>query len=190
MKRKFTRAASLCALILSVGTCTSVFAQLDTRIDSHIITVVVPSVALLDLESSSTKDFSATFVAPTEAGNKLAVPQDNSTTWLNYSSIQTSNTPKRVDVKAVPAIVGMDIHLIAAIASAGTIGAKGTPNAGITLSTTDQTLITAIGSAYTLNGSGNGHQLTYSFDTVLDATYAALRSGSTPVTVTYTLVDN
>ncbi|GLU56133.1 hypothetical protein Dfri01_55940 [Dyadobacter frigoris] len=178
-------------MILSVGTCASVFAQVDGRIDSHIITVVVPQVALLDLESSSTKDFTATFVAPTEAGNKLDAPQDNITTWLNYSSIQTSTTPKRVDVKAAPVITGLDIHLVAAIASAGTVGAKGTPNAGITLSTADQPLITAIGSAYTLNGANNGHQLTYSFDTVLDnANYGALRSGSTAVTVTYTLVDN
>lgn len=190
MKRRFTRTASLFAMILSVGTCSSVFAQADGRIDSHVITVIIPQVALLDLESSSTKDFNATFVAPTEAGDKLAVPLDNTTTWLNYSSIQTSTTPKRVDVKAVPAIVGLDIHLVAAVASAGTIGAKGTPNAGVLLSATDQPLITAIGSAYTLTGSGNGHQLTYSFDTVLDANYAALRSGSTPVTVTYTLVDN
>lgn len=171
------------------GACLSAFAQ-DTHTDNHQISVTIPVVALLDLETSATKDFSANFTKPAsdEAGNKIVAPAANSTLWLNYTSIQTLTTTKKVNVKASVVIDGLDIHLVAAAATTGA-GTKGTPTAGFNLTTSDQVLISDIGSAYTASGPNNGHQLTYTF-IADDSKYADLRSGTTPVTVTYTLADN
>lgn len=165
----------------------------DTNTDNHQITVVVPNVALLDLETSVSKDFNAAFAQPDpdEAGEKVAVPDDNSDLWLNYSSIIPSALTggRTVKVKASTVVPGVGIIVVAGAATSGGKGTLGTPTAAVTLTTTDQSLITGIGSAYTETGPSKGHQLTYSF-TALDADYALLRAETTPVTVTYTLVDN
>lgn len=166
----------------------------DTQTDNHQITVVVPSVALLDLETSVSKNFSATFVqtTPFEAGDKITIPAANSDIWLNYSSILAAtglgSTSRRVDVKASSLVGGVTISVVAAAATTG-FGTKGTPTSAVTLTTADQPIINSIGSAYTVSGPSNGHRLTYSFS-ALDANYAALKAGSTVVTVTYTLADN
>ncbi|QRQ99871.1 hypothetical protein [Dyadobacter sandarakinus] len=189
MKKGFKVSTSVLLFALSLGFSFSSSAQ-DTNTDNHQITVEIPTVALLDLETSGTKNITASFTQPTplEAGDKISAPANNNTLWLNYSSIQTGTTTKRVDVKSSALVNGVDIHLIAAAAATGA-GTKGTPTAGFNLTAADQTLINGIGSAYTVSGPNNGHQLTYAF-TSADANYANLRSGSTTVTVTYTLADN
>lgn len=164
----------------------------DTNTDNHQISVVVPDVALLDLETSVAKNFSATFAQPTplEAGEKVTVPANNTDLWLNYSSIiPTAVTGRTVKVKASALVPGVGIGVVAGTATSGGKGTLGSPTAAVTLTTVDQSLITGIGSAYTATGASNGHQLTYSF-TALDADYASLRAATTAVTVTYTLVDN
>ncbi len=187
MKRNLTHSAFVIILLLVLTSSYSVFAQ-DTNTDNHQITIQIPTVALLDLETSGTKNFTAPFVQSTEAGDKITAPAPNSTLWLNYSSIQTGATTKRVDVKTSALVTGVDINLIASTSATGA-GTLGTPTAGITLTGTEQPLITGIGSAYTVTGPNNGHQLNYTF-AATDANYAALRSGNTTVIVTYTLVDN
>ena len=162
----------------------------DTQTDNHTITVVVPNVALLDLEAT-TRNFSATFVQPTplEAGDRLTNPANNTDLWLNYSSIVAASgiTSRRVQAKVSALVPGVDIAVTAGAASTGG-GTRGTGST-ITLTATDQNLVTAIGSAFTGSGISNGHQLTYAF-TALDANYGNLRTASPVITVTYTLVDN
>lgn len=189
MKITFITSSLFSVFILAVGSGFNAFSQ-DTNTDNHQITVEVPTVALLDLETAGTKNITASFTqaTPLEAGDKLSAPAANSTLWLNYTSIQTGTTTKRVDVKSSAVINGIDINLVAAAAATGS-GTRGTPTAGFNLTAADQTLINGIGSAYTVSGPNNGHQLTYSFNST-DANYANLRSGSTTVTVTYTLADN
>lgn len=188
MKKRSTLVSSVVVMALS-GAGFSAFAQ-DSYTDNHTITVTIPVVALLDLEAPVSKSFAADFTKPAtdEAGNKIVAPAANTSLWLNYTSIQTANTTKKVNVKASAVIDGLDIHLVAAAATTGA-GTKGTPTGGFNLSTDDQVLISNIGSAYTASGVNNGHQLTYTF-IADDAKYADLRSGITPVTVTYTLADN
>jgi len=164
----------------------------DSNTDNHEITVVVPNVALLDLESSVSKSFTATFAqaTPLEAGEKVTVPVNNSDLWLNYSSIIPSSvTARTVQVKTSAVLPGVGVAVVAATATNDGSGTLGTPTATVTLTTADQPVVTGIGSAYTKTGPASGHQLTYSF-TALDADYAALRAGTTAITVTYTLVDN
>ena len=180
--------------LLSISSMPFIVNAQDTQTDNHQITVVIPNVALLDLESSISKNFSAGFTqaTPFEAGDKITIPAANTDLWLNYSSILPTTGPgstsRRVDVKASALVAGVTIQVVAAAATTG-FGTKGTPAAAVTLTTADQPIINTIGSAYTVTGPSNGHRLTYSFS-ALDANYAALRAGSTVVTVTYTLADN
>ena len=188
----YKQLAFLSLLVVSVSSLEAV-AQ-DTQTDNHQITVVVPSVALLDLETSVSKNFSAAFTqaTPQEAGDKITVPTANEEVWLNYSSVLAAtglgSTSRRVDVRASALVPGVAVSVLASAATTG-FGTKGTPTSAVTLTTVDQTIINSIGSAYTVTGPSNGHKLTYSF-AALDANYASLKAGSTVVTVTYTLADN
>lgn len=184
---------SLLSFLLVSATALKTTAQ-DTQTDNHQITVVIPDIALLDLESGVSKNFTASFTqtAPNEAGDKLTIPVANENLWLNYSSILPSTGPgstsRRIDVKASSVVAGITISVLANAATTG-FGTKGTPTSAVTLTTTDQPIINTIGSAYTVSGPNNGHKLTYSF-AALDAAYATIRAGSSVVTVTYTLADN
>jgi hypothetical protein len=184
---------AILSLFFVSATALEAIAQ-DTQTDNHQITVVIPNVALLDLESSVSKNFSATFTqaTPAEAGAKITTPADNADLWLNYSSILPTtgagSTSRRVDVKASAVVAGVTISVLANTATTG-FGTKGTPTTAVTLTTTDQPIINTIGSVYTVSGPNNGHKLTYSF-AALDANYGSLRAGSSVVTVTYTLADN
>ncbi len=60
---------------IALGTSLAAAAQ-DNNTDNHQITVSIPNVALLDLETGGTRNFTASFVQPTplEAGQKLSAP--------------------------------------------------------------------------------------------------------------------
>lgn len=168
----------------------------DTNTDNHTVTISVPEVALVDIEPAATKNITLGFTAPTEAGNPVIANASNTTLWLNYSSIKSVADPTRnVSVKVNAIIPGIDIHVTAAAATGAGGGTLGTPSAQLTLSATDQTIISGIGSAYTGNGANNGHNLTYALAAGSGpggvAVYADLQATATTVaTVTYTISDN
>ena len=58
----------------------------DRQADGHQITIIVPEIALLDIEAIERKDLTATFPTTLEAGDKIAAAEANSSLWLNYSS--------------------------------------------------------------------------------------------------------
>lgn len=183
------------ALFAFVGISTLSQAQSDAGTDAHTVQITIPSVALVDIEPSGSKDIAMAFAAPTEAGNPITAPTANTTLWLNYSSIVASTgvTSRRINVKvssgAIPAGTNLTVQAAAASGSGGgTVVATG--SSVITLTDTDQSLLTGIGSAYTGNGANNGHQLTYNL-ALASGGYANLKSdASTTVTVTYTIADN
>lgn len=166
------------------------FAQ-DALTDNHTVTVGVPEVAILDIEPDASKNIALTFTAPTEAGEALTAPAVNSTLWLNYSSIVASGAVKRtITAEIDAAITGIDLKVTAA-APANGVGDVGTAGAQITLSTTAQTVLTAIGSCYTTDGASNGSNLTYEVALpVVTTNYNAIFISSTAVTVTYTITDD
>lgn len=190
-KTTITLAMSLATFALS----SNLKAQ-DTNKDNHTVTISVPEVALVDIEPAATKNITLGFTAPTEAGNPVVPNTANSTLWLNYSSIKSVADPTRnVSVSVNAIIPGIDIHVTAAAATGSGGGTLGTPAAQLTLSATDQTIISGIGSAYTGNGANNGHNLTYALAAGSGpggiAVYADLQATATTVaTVTYTISDN
>lgn len=166
----------------------------DTNQDSHTITVTIPEVALLDIEPGASKDITAIFTHSGEAGDPLVAPANNTSLWLNYSSILKTGgaTARAISVAITSGTApGVSIKVTAGAATGGQ-GTLGTPAAQVTLTGSSQSIITGVGSAYTGDGASQGHQLTYVFEAA-DVNYGNLRSndGSPDVvTVTYTLADN
>jgi len=166
----------------------NMYAQDDHNAD-HQLTVNIPAVALVDIEGGNiTAAFTTGSTA--EAGLALQAPANNTTTWLNYSSIKDGSTMKQVKVKADKLVPGLDIKVTAGADAGAGAGAVGTAVVGgVVLSTTDQALVTGIGSAYTGNGTSKGHNLTYSFELKSGSDYGNLEKKSHVITVTYTIAD-
>lgn len=165
--------------------------------DDHNIMVSVPEFAILDLEAPNGSTVSVGPKASTEAGMPVDFSREvNSDIWLNYSSVKsTQNNPTR-SIKArltngsLPQ--GVLLTVVASSDAGNGDGAMGIPVGKITLSSSDQNLITAIGSSYTGDGVNNGHNLTYVLkEGSGSASYAQLDSHNPPnVQITYTITDN
>lgn len=163
----------------------------DAATDAHTVQITIPNVALVDIEPSGSKNIALAFTAPTEAGEPVVAPTANTALWLNYSSIvagtSTRNIQVRVTSGTLPSGTDLTVQAAAPTGGEGTLAAAGSV---ITLSTTNQSLLSGIGSAYTGDGANNGHQLTYNL-ALASGGYANLKSdASTTVTVTYTIADN
>lgn len=172
----------LAALVLSISTA---YSQADIETDNHNITLAVPQIALLDIESASGIDISVTLVAPEEAGDPMASQTDNSL-WLNVTSIVNSGASNNISATINQVVAGLDVKVVAATYSGLGNGYWGTPNSEITLNTSDQTLVNGITSGYTGDGAGNGYQLTYTVDPD-ETAFDDLEASSPSLVVTYTL---
>lgn len=176
-------------VLLSIFVFASLLAQAQGATDQHKVTISIPSVAILDLESASSKDLTASFTAPSEPGLPIVAPADLASIWLNYTSvILPTNAVRKVSVNiSAGALTGIVLKVSAGAAST-TLG-KGTLGTGlsaITLSSTAADIVTGIGSTYTGDGVSAGHLLTYNL-TLDDTAVANLRQGSQEVTVLYTM---
>lgn len=153
------------------------------------VSLTLPSVALLDIESLTSKNLAMSFTAPTEAGNAIITPASNSSLWINFTSAVSASLTRRVTVQAsgtLPAGVSMTVQANGPAGSGA--GTRGVAVGLLTLTSSVQNIITGIGGAYTGNGVSNGFQVTYTAS--LGTNYSALRSGSAVFTVIYTLTDN
>ena len=163
---------------------TSVFFEVDMK-----------TIALVDIESfGASNDFTLTIATPTEAGNPLGSNPlaTNTDNWINYSNAVPIVTSRNIEVSISSGSVPTDFELdITAAAAAGSgAGNLGTPNAGaITLSGTPQDLITNIRGAYTGDGPGNGHQLTFELN-YTGTDFDQLDSEDFNLSILYTIVDN
>lgn len=163
----------------------------DDADDAHTVAISIPEVAILDLEGTTAVSLSVD--APTEAGEAVDFSgATNNAIWVNYSSIVgTSETSRTVAAKisnnAVPS--GMLLKVTAGADAGNGDGTMGSSAGQITLSATDQTVISGIGSAYTADGASNGHNLTYALE--LDPTagsYAQIDfDEDVTLTITYTI---
>lgn len=168
-------------------------AQNDNNTANHNVAITIPEVALLDIETSASKNITLKATHSAEAGDPISFNGvTNSDLWLNYSSIvSTTNTSRKITAQltgTVPA--GVQLKVVAGSSVTGG-GTRGTAVAsGVTLTSTPQDLITGIGSSYTENGSEKGHQLTYSLSLVDASSYGNLRfDQSNQVEVTYTIIN-
>lgn len=167
----------------------------DTNTDSHTLTVTIPEVALLDLETSANRNFTLAFTGPigTEAGKRIQNPLPNADIWINYTSIVTASGPDvSRDVNVTSSVInpaGTAFSATAASDAGAGAGTVGTTLGNVSVDNTIQPIITNVGSCYTGNGPAKGHKLTYNTN-VVNANYALLRAGTTAMVITYTLTDN
>jgi len=170
--------------------------SVEQRTDSHNVTIGIPNVALLDLESTTANNnITLNATAPTLAGEKVVFNQTNNDLWINYSSIVSGNATRKVTVQITGTVPsGLDLTVTAAAYSGNGKGTTGLANVNSSFTLNGgaaHTIIESIGSAYTGEGANNGHNLTYKIaqSTGTDS-YSELRSDeSTTLTITYTLSD-
>lgn len=168
----------------------------DDDDDSHDIVIGVPSVALVDIEGASGTTINLGADAPTEAGLPVdfSTGSSNSDLWINYSSIKDSaNATRKISAKISTGTLpsGMTLSVTAGADAGNGDGTMGTSAGAVSLTTSDQDVITGIGSAYTDDGASNGHNLTYDLTLTGGAgNYAQLdASNNTTIEITYTISD-
>lgn len=174
------------------------FAQVDSKVATHLVTISIPEVALLDLEvATGTTAITLAGTAPTEAGLPMTfgAAATNATIWMNYSSIVGSTKPtKNITAKISSGLpTGLKLTVEAATFSGTGKGTTGATSGAVDLDATDRSVVTGIGSAYTGDGATNGHLLTYklNYATTETANYKDLRFDAVPLlTITYTLSDS
>ena len=192
MKSKIFYTLTLITLVAFTG---RIEAQ-DDHDDVHNLSIDIPEVALLDLESEGDKAIKLGPKAPGEAGNALDFSEEqNSDLWINYSSIVGSKTEPSRDITAqitsgkVPE--GLVLSVQAGKDAGMGDGEMGKAGEMIRLDDHAQEIIKGVGSAYTGNGPARGHQLTYvlSLDKK-EGSYARIDfDQSNTLAITYTLTD-
>ncbi len=153
---------------------------------TYSVSFTLPQVALMDIEQATSINLD--LIKPTEAGNRLTNPTNNTTKWLNYTSAVASGGTRSITASITQNIPGIDLKLQIAPATGSVADTLGTPSSQITLSTTPATIVSGIGGAYTGSGIGNGHQLTFSVSP--NNNYTNLTASNNSLTVTYTITDN
>lgn len=154
----------------------------------------IKPIAILDIETSqATTNFAMNVSAPAEAGEGFGTGAAaiNSDNWINYSNGVPPSVKRKILISVsngtVPA--GFELQVSVGSATGSGVGVLGTPAvAPLTLTTSPQDLIVAIRGAYTGDGAGNGHQLTFSL-TPSSGSFSSVEGQTSQVTVLYTLMD-
>lgn len=153
------------------------------------INLTLPQIALVDIESASGTAITLTLGNSGEAGMPPAYTGAiNNNNWLNYTSAVPVNKTRKITAEltggALPPGIGLKLN-VGAYAGSGQ-GLRGSATGQISLTNTPAIIITGIGGAYTGEGPGNGHQLTYTLEIV---DIEDLTIGTTNLSVLFTLSD-
>lgn len=181
--RAYHNTIKVITIICLIGTL--LFAG-DSNLTSHKIKIIVPEVALMDIEAQSSKNISLLFTSPIEAGDPITSNSDNSL-WLNVTSIVTKGESRNITVKINETIPGLDIKVTPNSYQGTGYGYFGTPSAQLKLNTVEQILIHGITSGVTDNSYDNGYNLKY--EAVLDnsSLNELVSMNMEKITVTYTI---
>lgn len=173
-------------VIASVFTILAMLIAGDSNITSHSIKIIVPEVALLDIEAQTSKDISLLFDSPLEAGEPITSNSDNNL-WLNVTSIVTRGESRNITVKINETIPGLDLKVTSINYQGSGYGYWGTPNSELSLNTIEQILVSGIKTGVTSNSYNNGYNLKY--DAKLDNTKLSelVSIDNRDITVTYTI---
>jgi len=160
-----------------------------------LIELDMQSIAIMDIENSGVST-DIDLDAPTagEAGTSLSVNPiaTNNSNWINYSSANRDIVSRSIQVSISSGAVpnGLELEVEAAASTGLDGGTLGIPvSSALILTSTPQNIINGIQGAFTGDGPNNGHQLTYNLN-IVGGSYGQLETGSTVITVTYTMIDN
>lgn len=175
----------ICCVLSGLASRAQVVANVD-------VSISMPSVALVDILPSGSNSVTLQMTAPTEAGNTLGTGSSNNTNWLIFTSAVTSGGSRSIKgdvIGTLPAGIRLRLDVSAYAGSGlGFTGGNSYVTANKYLTNTPVSFIDNIKGAYTgITYGSNGFQLTYSLE-IQD--YANIRSGTSNVTVRYTMADN
>jgi hypothetical protein len=184
-------------LIVLCSTNSIVTAQDDDEFNNT-LSIDIPEVAIMDIESEAGKSISLIIEAPTEAGNSIDLTAAvDSSLWLNYSSVrsQTSEPTRSIYAKVISGSVpsGLKLRVKPQPYSGNGDGGLGLPSNGTNgrvLAGNDRRIIRSIKTCYTGDGAGNGHRLIYSLEYRNNQYKNIDFDDSNTVTVLYTITDN
>ena len=185
------------SLFISAFGFATVEGDTDQGTARHNVSINIPTVALVDVESVNGGEADVINLSPTvsslEAGEAVDFgTATNSDLWLNYTSIvegNGNNSQRDITVELdnenkLPEGVSL---LVSAAGITSGKGEKGSPVEGkVVIGKTAKDLITGIGSCYTETGASKGHQLTYELSMDNDK-YADLMADTYDVQITFTI---
>ena len=155
------------------------------------LSLTLPPVALVDIMPTVGNNVTLTMTAPTEAGNAVGTGTSNATNWLVLTSAVATGASRSIrgNISGVlPAGVKLRLNVAAYAGSGqGFTGGLSAVTSPVYLSVAPSTIISNIHGAYTGITAGSGFRLTYTLE--IDA-YTNIRSGTSNVTVIYTITDN
>lgn len=181
---------------------TSAFAQNNPKEAKHNVNIQLPEVTIVDIEGSETGTVNLSpNVSELEAGEAIDFSNvsDNSL-WLNYTSVAKNNgngngnggKKRKIVVKMQNSDLpeGMSIMLLVAdaVSGSGNLGKSASNNKELVLSAAELEVVKNIGSSFTGNGAGKGHQLTYSIN-MDDSKYNSLVAKSYSTEILFTITE-
>jgi hypothetical protein len=167
-------------------------ARAQTSTNSVNVSVSLPSVALIDLLQGTSGNVVLSMTAPTEAGNAAGTGTVNANTWLIFTSAVAAGSSRSIRgdiIGNLPAGIRLKLNVAPYVGNGqGFTGGKSYVTGNTYLTSTPTRFIDNIQGAYTGTGYGtSGFRLTYSLEV---QNFANIRSGSSTVTVRYTMSDN
>lgn len=156
------------------------------------VSLTMPSVALVDILPSGSNSVTLQMTAPTEAGNTIGTGTSNNTNWLIFTSAVATGASRSIKgdvVGTLPAGIQLRLDVSAYVGTGqGFTGGESYVTANRYLTNTPVSFIDNIKGAYTgITYGASGFKLTYSLEI---QNYANIRSGTSNVTVRYTMADN
>jgi hypothetical protein len=175
--------------ILLFCKCFGALGQASTTVN---VSIAVPSVALIDILPTGSTGVTLTMTAPTESGNAVNTGSSNNANWLIFTSAVASGASRSIKgdlVGTLPAGVLLKLEVSPYAGSGlGFTGGNSAVTSNTYLTNTPTKFIDNIKGAYTGTGYGtSGFKLKYTLEI---QTYANVKSGTSNVTVRYTMVDN
>lgn len=157
----------------------------DDKDDLHTVRIVIPKVALLDIESENLNNITLKMIAPDEAGNTLS-GATNDQIWLNVTSVVEIGNSRNITVRLNKQVEGINLKVLSEPYSGQGYGSWGTPQPMVTLNSADQVLISGIKSGETSIGAHHGYNLKYVAQSN-DANFGKITNNDIDIVVTYTL---
>ena len=164
--------------------CVSIFTATDTA--THDVTMHVNEVVLIDVNNTGTLTLNTT--APANGGEDVTGETDSTSKLLQYTSLVAASTTRNIQVSwsgaldgACPAGTHLEAEAITVPGGCGSAAAG-----GVTVSATDQNIITAIPSCATGTGA-SGAQMEYRF--VVDTVSSLVVGDTKSVRLVFTLTD-
>ncbi len=169
----------------------------DAEDANNTLSIDIPEVAIMDIESEGGQSISLIVEAPSEAGNMIDLTAAvDSSLWLNYSSVrsQAVESSRAIYAKVIGGSVPSGLKLRVKPqpytgTGDGDLGLPSNGTNGRVLVAPDRKIIRNIKTCYTGDGTGNGHRLIYSLEFRNNKYNKLDFDDSNTVTVLYTITD-